>query len=209
MADDADFFRKKPTQSRSRSVVNAIISATDQLLERSGDPTQLSLEGIARRAGVGIGSLYDYFANREGLLGALVARITEANFEALSREVAQTEGMPFDQALPVILEKTMDTYLSSPVRTRGIAAAIFRLGWLKPVVRERDRFAELLARRLLAEHPHLDAAQVRLTAEVLCDCAMGVVVTELWRERTPAQLAAAKAELLTVVRRHVAGLISG
>lgn len=59
-------------------MVNAIIAAADQLLERNEDPSKVSFEGVARRAGVGIGSLYDYFA---------VARITEANFAALEREL--------------------------------------------------------------------------------------------------------------------------
>jgi len=156
MPDDSEFYRKLPRQSRSRSVVNAIIMATDQLLENSGDPTALSLEGVARRAGVGIGSLYDYFANREGLLGALLARITEANFEELAREVQDSQKVPFAQAIPRILEKTIDIYLARPERTRGVISTVFRVGWLKPTIRERDRFAGLLAKRLLAEHPLLD-----------------------------------------------------
>ncbi len=209
MPDDSEFYRKLPRQSRSRSVVNAIIMATDQLLENSGDPTALSLEGVARRAGVGIGSLYDYFANREGLLGALLARITEANFEELAREVHDSQKVPFAQAIPRILEKTIDIYLARPERTRGVISTVFRVGWLKPTIRERDRFAGLLAKRLLAEHPLLDPEKVRLASEVLCDCVMGVVVSELWRDRAPAEWALARQQLVTIVEEQVGRLIAG
>lgn len=203
MADDAGFFRKRPTQSRSRSVVNAIISAADQLLERNEDPSKVSLEGVARRAGVGIGSLYDYFANREGVLGALVSHITEANFAALERELEQTAGLPFRQANRIFLDKALDTYLTNPARTRGIVGVLIRLDWIKPVVRERDRFARLLAKRMVSQHPSLDSARIQLAAEVVCDCVMGVAVSELWRDRTPAELLRARAELHHLVDSYL------
>ncbi len=208
MTDDSEFYRKLPRQSRSRSVVNAIIMATDQLLENSGDPTALSLEGVARRAGVGIGSLYDYFANREGLLGALLARITEANFEELAREVQASEKVPFAQAIPRIVERTLDVYLARPERTRGVIRTLIRVGWLKPVVRERDRFAGLLATRLRAEHPNLDAERVRIASEVLCDSVMGVVSSELWRDRPTEEWTRARAELISLIEMRVARLVA-
>lgn len=208
MPDESDFLRKKPQQSRSRSVVNAIIEAADQLLERTGDPNKVSLQGIAQRAGVGIGSLYDYFANREGLLGAFLARLTDANFAALEKEVVGTQSMPFDQALPAIVDATLRTYLEKPDRTRAIIQAIARLGWMKPVIEERDRFAAVLTRRLHAEHPDVELAKVQLMAEVMCDAVMGVVTSELWRERDAQRSIDVREEVVTLVRTRVAALLA-
>ncbi|MGV3621818.1 MAG: TetR/AcrR family transcriptional regulator [Archangium sp.] len=207
MPDESEFLRKKPQQSRSRSVVNAIIEAADQLLERTGDPNKVSLQGIAQRAGVGIGSLYDYFANREGLLGAFLARLTDANFAALEKEVMGTQSMSFDQALPLIIDATLRTYLDKPDRTRAIIQAIARLGWMKPVIVERDRFAGVLTRRIQAEHPKLELAKVQLASEVLCDAVMGVVISELWRERDGEGSARVREEVVTLVRGRVDALI--
>lgn len=207
--DETEFLRKKPKQSRSRSVVNAIIEAADQLLERTGDPQKVSLQGIAQRAGVGIGSLYDYFANREGLLGAFLARITEQNFAALEREVVGTNELAFDQALPLIVDATLRTYLEKPERTRATVSTIFRLGWIKPVVSERDRFAGVLATRLLKSYPRLDAQQAQLTSELLCDCVMGVIMAELWRESTPERSARVRQELVELVRERISALLAG
>lgn len=205
--DENEFLRKQPKQSRSRSVVNAIIEAADQLLERTGDPQKVSLQGIAQRAGVGIGSLYDYFANREGLLGAFLARVTEQNFAALEKEVSGTEQLTFDEALPLIVDATLRTYLEKPERTRATISTIFRLGWIKPTVVERDRFAAVLSARLLKSYPRLDPAKAQLTAELLCDCVMGVVMAELWRERTPERSARVREELVALVRERIAGLV--
>ena len=98
---DPEFLRKKPKQSRSRAVVDAIMTAVDEMIQRvDEDVSAISVQKVAERAGVGIGSLYDYFSNRDSLLGELVARVTRDNF-----------------------------------------AAIARLGYVRPVIRERDRFA--------------------------------------------------------------------
>ncbi len=207
MPDESEFLRKKPQQSRSRSVVNAIIEAADQLLERTGDPQKVSLQGIAQRAGVGIGSLYDYFANREGLLSAFLARLTDANFAALEKEVVGTQSMSFDRALPLIVDATLRMYLEKPDRTRATITTIARLGWMKPVVAERDRFAGVLTKRLSAEYPKLPLERVTLASEVMCDAVMGVVVSELWRDRDAEASARVREEVVAVVRNHVAELI--
>jgi AcrR family transcriptional regulator len=208
MADDSEFFRKKPQQSRSRSVVNALFEAADQLLERSGDPNKVSLQGIAQRAGVGIGSLYDYFANREGLLGAFLSRVTEKNFEELEREVLGTRSLKFDEALPLIIDAVLRTYLEKPARTRAVIHAIAMVGWVKPVVTERDRFAHVLAQRLHAEYPKADFSALTLTSEVLCDAVMGVIQGELWRDSSPERSARVREELVALSKQRIDQLIA-
>lgn len=201
--DETEYFRKKPQQSRSRAVVSAILEAADQLLTRAGDPEKVSLQGIAQRAGVGIGSLYDYFSNRENVLGAFLSRLTDANFVELEKQVNATNSLPFDEALPLIVEATMKLYLAQPDRTRATIAAIARLGWMGPVVTERDRFAGVLTQRLCASYPELDPNEVQLTTEVLCDSVIGVVAGELWRTRSPAQHEKVRSEVVLMVKDAV------
>ncbi len=203
--DESEYFRKKPQQSRSRAVVSAILEAADQLLTRAGDPEKVSLQGIAQRAGVGIGSLYDYFSNRENVLGAFLSRLTDANFVELEKEVNATSSLPFDEALPLIVEATMKLYLAQPDRTR---AAIARLGWMGPVVTERDRFAAVLTKRLCTSFPELAPEKVQLTTEVLCDSVIGVIAGELWRTRSPEQHEKVRAEVVLMVKDAVRRLRS-
>lgn len=207
MPDESDYLRKKPQQSRSRQVVDSILQAADEFLARSDNPDSLSLQGIARRAGVGIGSLYDYFANREGLLGAFLTRLSQTNFELLERQIASTQGLSFDEALPHLVDAALKMYLERPQRTRSAILAVGRLGLAAPVVRERDRLAHVIAARLRADHPELQEEKAKLVSEVLCDCVIGVVLGELWRDRDARGAAAVRDEVVQLVRLRIAALV--
>lgn len=65
--------KKVPTQGRSRQMVDALIEATARTIaERGWQAT--TTNHIAARAGVSVGSLYQYFEGREDLLAALMDR---------------------------------------------------------------------------------------------------------------------------------------
>jgi AcrR family transcriptional regulator len=176
-----EFFKKEPRQSRSRALVAALIQSAEQLLERTGDLTSVSAEGVARRAGVGIGSLYDYFANGDGVLGALLQKLTAQNFDELKREVEATRGLKMPEAIRRVSEAIAQTYLSKPNRTRGAMFAIARLGWMMPVIKERDRFAEVLAARVLESAPNLERAKAEAACRTLSDAVMGIIAAQVWR----------------------------
>lgn len=59
--------RRKPRQSRSRATVDAILQATAQVLVRDGYQ-KATTNRIAERAGVSVGTLYQYFPNKDALV---------------------------------------------------------------------------------------------------------------------------------------------
>jgi len=65
--------RKPPTQSRAAETVNAVIEAAARILERNGFEGYTT-NAIAERAGVSIGSLYQYFPGKEAVTVALIER---------------------------------------------------------------------------------------------------------------------------------------
>ncbi|MDR3415980.1 MAG: TetR/AcrR family transcriptional regulator [Nevskia sp.] len=98
--------RRKPTQQRSRQVVAALIEATAQTIARRG-LEQTTTNHIAARAGVSVGSVYQYFHNKEELVAALLDKLVE--------DLAQT----VDRGLPLLL----DADLAATVR--GLLHAAF------------------------------------------------------------------------------------
>jgi AcrR family transcriptional regulator len=65
--------RKKPLQNRSQAMVETIFQATARVLVKHGyDGTNTNL--IAQTAGISVGSIYQYFPNKDALINALWAR---------------------------------------------------------------------------------------------------------------------------------------
>ncbi len=71
--------RKKPIQKRSQKTVEAIFDAAAQILSEKGY-AQTTTDRIAEKAGISIGSLYQYFPNKDSIMLGIVERhITEMN----------------------------------------------------------------------------------------------------------------------------------
>ena len=81
--------RRKPVQDRSRASVDAILAAAAQVFDAEGY-AEATTDRIAERAGVSVGTLYQYFPSKDALLVALFELHldeAEAAFEALESEM--------------------------------------------------------------------------------------------------------------------------
>src|SRR5512139_1325445 len=85
--------RKTPAQTRSRALVSAVLEAGSRILiQRGFEGFQMS--AVARRAGVSVGSLYQYFPNKEALVAALIEQRSEAEAEFVARRLRELSGPP-------------------------------------------------------------------------------------------------------------------
>jgi AcrR family transcriptional regulator len=128
-----------------------------------------------------VGSVYDYFNGQDGLFGAFLQQLTRGNFEALEQVLRESEAVPLGVALRRVLSAALVTYLEQPKKTRAAITFIVRLGQVEAIVRERDRFGELVAARIRRERPELAPALVSEAVRLAFDAGMGVIMVELWR----------------------------
>ncbi len=87
--------RKRPVQDRSRETVGYVLEAAAQLFGELGYGGTTT-NRVAERAGVSIGTVYQYFPNKDALISALAERHVAAageGFTALLRELRE-EGLP-------------------------------------------------------------------------------------------------------------------
>ncbi|MEM9071347.1 MAG: hypothetical protein AAGE52_22770 [Myxococcota bacterium] len=212
------FLRRKPRQSRSRLLVEAVIDAFDELLRRDEEP---KLGGVAARAGIGVGSFYEYFTGRDALLGAFIGRVTRDNFQRLlaafddgtatakgtrEKSTVTEKSTAHSGTLETIAEQmtahVAATYLEHPRRMRVIFVGVARLGLVDVVVEERDRFARELAARTLPFVPHADLHELEETMVVVCDAVIGMVSGALYRSEINLERESnAMAQLATAVIR--------
>lgn len=81
--------RKNASQARSRQTVEVILEAAAHLLDHGGY-ARLNTNAIAVRAGVSIGSLYQYFPNKEAICAELARRYLRRQTEAFADNLADT-----------------------------------------------------------------------------------------------------------------------
>jgi AcrR family transcriptional regulator len=90
--------RKEPKQERSRRMVELVFATTADLLQKEG-LDKITTNRIAQECGISIGSLYQYFPNKQSLLLAMAetelrhaaAELREAVVEASKGDVADLE----------------------------------------------------------------------------------------------------------------------
>jgi AcrR family transcriptional regulator len=99
--------RKHPQQGRSRETVDALLEATAQLLVRDGIE-KVSTNKIALKAGVSIGSLYQYFPSKE----ALIAELLDRHYNEMSRITKEAMTIHWGQSLAVIIRETVRAMVS-------------------------------------------------------------------------------------------------
>ncbi|GGV19122.1 TetR family transcriptional regulator [Kitasatospora herbaricolor] len=94
-AGPADGARRRPVQQRSQERYERLVDACAALLDEAGAGA-LTTKAVAQRAGVPIGTLYQFFAGKESLLGALATRNLERYLDRLARrlEAAPPRGVP-------------------------------------------------------------------------------------------------------------------
>lgn len=76
--------RRTPRQARAAETVSAILEGAAQILE-AGGLAGFTTNAVAERAGVSIGTLYQYFADKGALLRALAEREMAATLEAVAK----------------------------------------------------------------------------------------------------------------------------
>ena len=109
--------RKPPQQSRSRVTVVTILDATIRILEQEGNEAATTTR-IAEVAGVSVGTLYQYFSNRDAILAALQDREFERATEFMLRVLSEGRaGTPFEIARRVI-EGLLELYAACPALHR-------------------------------------------------------------------------------------------
>ena len=102
--------RKSPIQARSTASVDAVLEATIQVLLAVGKE-RLTTTKVALRAGVSVGTLYQYFPNKSSLLKAALTRHLDHLTEALERVCMEQRGQPLRSMATALVNAFLDAKL--------------------------------------------------------------------------------------------------
>ncbi len=122
--------RKHASQRRSRATVDALIEATARILVRDGFD-KASTNRIAEKAGVSVGSLYQYFPSKEALVTAVMKRHGQELMQIVRRALAEAATLPMEQAVRTLVVAAIEAHRVDPKLHRVLAEQIPRTGRLE------------------------------------------------------------------------------
>ncbi|MBR0682585.1 TetR/AcrR family transcriptional regulator [Roseomonas eburnea] len=111
--------RKSPVQGRSQATVETILEASAQILHREGEAA-LTTNRIAAHAGFSIGTLYQYFPNRDAILAAMAEREQRRVLARLETELATLDPADPEPAV----RQAIRTFLGAFRGRHGVRRAI-------------------------------------------------------------------------------------
>ena len=111
--------RKRPKQRRSRVTIETIFEATIKVLLANGLDGITTIQ-IADRAGVSIGSLYQYFPNKRALLAAVVKRHVGEVVDATIEACKSMHGKTIDDMCATMMAAFVDAKTRRPEVSRAL-----------------------------------------------------------------------------------------
>jgi AcrR family transcriptional regulator len=161
--------RKKPTQARAQHTVEVILRATAHILRTDGWDA-CNTNAVAKRAGVSIGSLYQYFPSKEALVAALAEQHAARGLAVLMEAVtaAPRDGKGFEGTVRHYIRAMVTLHGVDPKLQRVLSEQVPRLkGGLDVMRRVSTPAAGLVRSWLETQRKHIRAVDLDVATFVL------------------------------------------
>lgn len=133
--------RRQPRQARALATRSAIFEATAQILESEGE-AGFNTNRVAERAGVSIGTLYQYFSSKQAILAAMAREENAHKRDVLAAEIAEGREDPVRLAI----RGQINAMAGRPATRRAALKAIMAEEGIHGIVREGRAASRLLPR---------------------------------------------------------------
>ena len=164
--------RKSPIQARSTASVAAILEATIQVLLHVGKE-RLTTTRVAARAGVSVGTLYQYFPNKSALLQAALKHHLEEVAQAIELVCRQQRGHSLEQMATALITAFLDAKMKNVKTSAALYAVSSDVDALKIVQQIGTRSNKAIIEMLQSSSEQL-TTDPQLVASMLQGAMVGV-----------------------------------
>ena len=177
--------RKLPIQARALTTVDAIFDATIQVLTRQGSG-QLTTTRVADRAGVSVGTLYQYYPNKHALLYAVLQRHLARMADIFEQAAHSAHGSSLSQMVAAAVGAFVNAKTERIDEVRAFYDVADELNAM-------DLIAEFGARNsrtvsaMLATTPSVRFDDLALTSQMFC-LAMTGPVSAIFQRSAPTNI---------------------
>lgn len=167
--------RRSPRQARGRQRVARLLDAAEELFGEVGFEAATTNQ-IAARAGVPIGSLYQFFSNKEAIVSAVAARYQEAAGAAMDAALGpDAAGLPAEE----LAARILDAMVGFGSARMGFTRMVLQTGASPHFAGVAAALMDLAAARLdavlAARRPALAATERPMAARVAMTAVMALL----------------------------------
>jgi AcrR family transcriptional regulator len=182
--------RRKAKQERSRQTVEALLEAAARVLQRRGY-AGATTNRIAATAGASVGTLYEYFANKEAVYDALIQQEIETVVAAIRSNDLDPDATIHD-TLSWVLRRAMSALRHGPDFLRAleqVPGAVFR----RRLAKARNAVIGFIRQLLEAHRRELRVTDLDFAAFIVVSAAEGIASNasgDLFSDRLAEEIAA-------------------
>jgi AcrR family transcriptional regulator len=171
--------RKRPVQARSEATVSALFDASIQVLLAAGY-RKFTTTRVAERAGVSVGSLYQYFPNRQALITAVIKRYLDGLRATIEQHCRELCGRPLDQQVRGLVDAVIAAKWEHIEVSRALQEPLADIGGAQLVsasaVKVSGSIGEVL--RSCTNASFLDVDRLALLIVVSCSSLLQAAITD-------------------------------
>lgn len=165
--------RKSPVQARSTATIEVLHEATIQVLLKEGI-VKCNTTRIAERAGVSVGSIYQYYPNRDSLLAAVLQRHLDRVAEKIEELCLKYEKTSIKTLISALVDEIILAKLSNPEESKALYAISGERGGLDLSKRMNDRMLAAVS-NLLESASDIEFDDSQIVAEFVLGAIMGLI----------------------------------
>lgn len=150
---------KSPTQERSKQTVSSILEACARVITREGY-FAVTTDKIAVEAGVSIGSLYQFFGNKESVVSALIKQMVEEDRTYFIRRLQDHSNLTQGAKIQKMIEIGFEIYRMKPELRAALQSVRLYLTDQEYISQSRRIFTEFVRQSLPPAMPGRDPEKV-------------------------------------------------
>ncbi|MBW2315286.1 MAG: TetR/AcrR family transcriptional regulator [Deltaproteobacteria bacterium] len=196
------FPRKRPTQARAQERVRLILDAAREIAKC--EPIEsVTTTAIAERAGLPVGSLYQYFPNRLAILAEVGRGVLREIDDATVARLRASASVPWESAVDAVIDGTLASHQAHD-DTKALFRTLVATPELSSLADESNRrLAGALSRHPALAHSGLPRAEVQQIARVVIQAGDAVQHLVLGAG-TETEAAAMATEMKKLLRAYLA-----
>lgn len=195
--------RKTPKQARSQETVENIYQATTHILENVG-PEKLSTNKIAERAGISIGSLYQYFPTKESIISAMIERYMSKQVEIIESKLRGIDNKKtLEQTIEILIEATIASKRNEGQLTRILAQKILGFGKISLLQKQDAYLHKIFSQHLDRFKKEIRLENIDFTLYVIIEVVKIVPISLLFQSHYKLSDPMIKNELVLLVLRYL------